>query len=114
LARKGVLLGLARIVTRFLSRACTHRDTFSFQGDYASVNTYANLVDNKENMDWCSENFDFVHDRIKCMKKLNVCCGHRGERVHVQLHDDLPCALRARLTRVFCAACWTCARIARR
>jgi len=41
-------------------------------GDYASVNTYANLVDNKENMDWCAENFAFVSDRVKCMKKLNV------------------------------------------
>ena len=60
------------------------------------MNTYGNLVDNKENMDWCSENFDFVHDRIKCMKKLNV---RRCQPALVQLHAVLPRALHARLTR---------------
>ena len=38
--------------------------------DYASVNTYRNLVENKENIDWCSENYRTVHDRIRCMRTL--------------------------------------------
>ena len=38
--------------------------------DYASVNTYRDLVENKENIDWCSENYRTVHDRIRCMRTL--------------------------------------------
>eukprot|EP00288_Rhodomonas_lens_P011674 CAMPEP_0177748100 /NCGR_PEP_ID=MMETSP0484_2-20121128/31754_1 /TAXON_ID=354590 /ORGANISM="Rhodomonas lens, Strain RHODO" /LENGTH=122 /DNA_ID=CAMNT_0019262957 /DNA_START=138 /DNA_END=506 /DNA_ORIENTATION=+ len=39
-------------------------------GDYASVNTYRNLVDNKENLDWCTEQFDTLGNRVKCIRKM--------------------------------------------
>eukprot|EP00287_Rhodomonas_sp_CCMP768_P006898 CAMPEP_0196720584 /NCGR_PEP_ID=MMETSP1091-20130531/3357_1 /TAXON_ID=302021 /ORGANISM="Rhodomonas sp., Strain CCMP768" /LENGTH=194 /DNA_ID=CAMNT_0042061867 /DNA_START=11 /DNA_END=595 /DNA_ORIENTATION=- len=38
--------------------------------DYASVNTYRNLVDNKDNLDWCAEQFDTLGNRVRCIRKM--------------------------------------------
>uniref|UniRef100_A0A6T8BNH8 Uncharacterized protein n=1 Tax=Cryptomonas curvata TaxID=233186 RepID=A0A6T8BNH8_9CRYP len=40
-------------------------------GDYASYNTYSNLVDNKDNILWCSQEFDYLPSRIECIKRLD-------------------------------------------
>jgi len=37
-------------------------------GQLMSHNTYANIVNNKSNIDYCIDQFNFVSSRIKCIK----------------------------------------------
>jgi hypothetical protein len=39
-------------------------------GQLASHNTYANIVHNKANIDYCIEQFNFISSRIKCIKLM--------------------------------------------
>lgn len=40
----------------------------AMSGELASHNTYANIVHNKANIDYCIQQFKFVSSRIKCIK----------------------------------------------
>jgi len=40
-------------------------------GDYASPATWGELYKNKENIDWCTENFGWFEDRIKCITTMH-------------------------------------------
>lgn len=42
----------------------------AMSGQLASHNTYANIVHNKANIDYCIEQFSFVESRIKCIKLM--------------------------------------------
>ena len=39
-------------------------------GELMSHNTYANIVHNKANVDYCVGQFKFVESRISCIKQL--------------------------------------------
>jgi len=41
-------------------------------GDYASPATWGDLYEDKENIDWCTENFPWFEDRIKCIRKIHA------------------------------------------
>ncbi len=40
-------------------------------GDYASPATWGEIYRNKESIDWCTENFPWFEDRIKCIRKMH-------------------------------------------
>lgn len=42
----------------------------AMSGQLASHNTYANIVHNKANIDYCIEQFSFISSRIKCIKLM--------------------------------------------
>ena len=39
-------------------------------GELMSHNTYANIVKNKSNIDYCIDQFSFISNRIKCIKLM--------------------------------------------
>lgn len=41
-------------------------------GDYASPATWGEIYRNKESIDWCTENFAWFEDRIKCIRKIHA------------------------------------------
>jgi len=41
-------------------------------GDYASPATWGDIYQNKESIDWCTENFPWFEDRIKCIRKIHA------------------------------------------
>jgi hypothetical protein len=41
-------------------------------GDYASPATWGEIYHDKESIDWCTENFAWYEDRIKCIAKLHA------------------------------------------
>lgn len=41
-------------------------------GDYASPATWGEIYHDKESIDWCTENFAWYEDRIKCISKLHA------------------------------------------
>jgi len=40
-------------------------------GDYASPATWGDIYKNKESIDWCTENFPWFEDRMKCIRKIH-------------------------------------------
>ena len=40
-------------------------------GDYASPATWGEIYRDKQTIDWCTENFPWFEDRIKCIKKMH-------------------------------------------
>mmetsp|Transcript_13894 Transcript_13894/g.21664 ORF Transcript_13894/g.21664 Transcript_13894/m.21664 type:complete len:82 (+) Transcript_13894:30-275(+) len=39
-------------------------------GQLMSSNTYANIVHNKDNIDYCIDQFNYITNRIKCIKLM--------------------------------------------
>ena len=40
-------------------------------GDYASPATWGDVYRSKETIDWCTENFPWFSDRMKCISKMH-------------------------------------------
>ncbi|EKX34383.1 hypothetical protein GUITHDRAFT_155767 [Guillardia theta CCMP2712] len=41
-------------------------------GDYASPATFGDIYHSKEAIDWCTENFPWFEDRMKCLRKIHA------------------------------------------